>query len=152
MLDACPKCETPRERAESRGACPTCGLRTDLWATFDDHPPPDPVLDPPFSQLVWSEPQSHDAFISLAQTAGLLDGAAARYRRAIKDGAADEEQARRALGQIAILAVHAGQISAPLSAGGLKILRVLSTIVAFVLFALVGVVLWRTFGKGFRGW
>lgn len=152
---SCPKCGTPSDRAEARGACPTCGLRVDRWDTFNDRPTPDPVLDPAFSQLDWTSPASHEALVSLAQTAGLLDGAAARYRHALKGtppgGEEGRAQGASALARISTLVVHAGSRPAPLSHGALRAVRAISFVVALVLSVLVGIVLWRTFGRGFSG-
>ena len=39
-LNECPKCGSPRERAEAAGSCPSCGLLLARWEGFDR-----PLLD-----------------------------------------------------------------------------------------------------------
>ncbi len=105
-MSECPKCGEPRPAGE-RAACRRCGLRLDRWDAFDDAPRPDPVLDRAFDALAprWQEPAAHEAFLSLAQAHGTLDGAAARYRRALRKDPADAA-GRAALDKVVLLAAH----------------------------------------------
>jgi hypothetical protein len=112
-VKTCPKCGAADEVAEARGACARCGLRVDLWATFDPTPAPHPAIDAAFAELCarWEEPAAHDAFLREANMLGALDAAAARYRQVLRERKAsadlgDDLQARRALAQVATFATE----------------------------------------------
>ncbi len=100
------------------------------------------MLDPAFELLrtQWDNPSAHERFANLAQRSGLLDAAAARYRKVLRDRS-DDETARAALDRIALIATHQQQVVVRFSDGTLMTLRVLSVIVASTVALLVGYIL-----------
>lgn len=150
---ACPKCGAARERALPHGSCPSCGLLLERWPSFDGRPAPHPLLDPAFEALGarWGEMAAHDAFLTLARGEGELEAAAQRYHQRLR-AAPDDAQARRALEQILLFAVHQQDAIPHGSVDGLRRLRLAATLAAFLLLACAGTVLWRlvvrTFSHG----
>lgn len=127
-----------------KGACPSCGLALTRWRTFEGTaPPPDPLLDEAFValQMKWADPAVHDSFLTLAQQAGALDGAAARYRHYLRTTRGDPD-AQRALEKLAALAAHQ-QANAPKEGlAGAGTVYYIALAITVILLAVIGIIVW----------